>query len=503
MAQLQSSNTAYTGKFGPSTVGVTYSTRGNLQTASGSYGPLVTGLAIEADGRPDSITYADAAKTKVAYSYNDPRRRLTQVEISRAGSFPSATFTYAPPAANAAQPTQQTILANDVTSQYDGVNNPIATQDDRIGGEWPAGAKPVTSRAYAYDDSYRLTSVTNTYSGGTDTYVPPIASSMPDTSPVPMSVTSQNRVLWQNFSYDGLGNLIGSTDDASIFPSHSLGTAVQNNDLSMASGGPNQLLSASLTTTTGVAGSLSTAYDAAGNVTEISVMRGGTCTGGLPCSQRYTYLWDEVGQLAGAARYDYYPTVCTTRICPQLAGTYRLAAQIVYAYDSGGQRVLRSGTDAGGSGTTYSAEIFPSLRLNHATWDTLTLTYEETSETEGVYLTLGGAVYGRVVYDTAAPSMTVHCTSSSSMTDQLDSTAIVVDWDTSELVERTTYLAYGALDSDYRPDRWQDFREDYKFTGKEDDVEIGLTYFGARYYSPLMGRWISPDPLAIHGLVAT
>src|SRR6185437_10999387 len=32
-----------------------------------------------------------------------------------------------------------------------------------------------------------------------------------------------------------------------------------------------------------------------------------------------------------------------------------------------------------------------------------------------------------------------------------------------------------------------------KFTGKERDSESGLDYFGARYDSPLMGRFMSPD----------
>jgi RHS repeat-associated protein len=36
-------------------------------------------------------------------------------------------------------------------------------------------------------------------------------------------------------------------------------------------------------------------------------------------------------------------------------------------------------------------------------------------------------------------------------------------------------------------------------SGKEEDVEVGLHYFGKRYYSPFMNRWISPDPLRIHG----
>jgi len=37
-----------------------------------------------------------------------------------------------------------------------------------------------------------------------------------------------------------------------------------------------------------------------------------------------------------------------------------------------------------------------------------------------------------------------------------------------------------------------------RFTGKEEDVEVGLQYFGKRYLSPYLGRWISPDPLAVH-----
>jgi RHS repeat-associated protein len=35
-------------------------------------------------------------------------------------------------------------------------------------------------------------------------------------------------------------------------------------------------------------------------------------------------------------------------------------------------------------------------------------------------------------------------------------------------------------------------------TGKEEDIEVGLAYFGKRYLNPLLGRWVSPDPLAVH-----
>ncbi|HEY6250424.1 MAG TPA: RHS repeat-associated core domain-containing protein [Candidatus Angelobacter sp.] len=34
----------------------------------------------------------------------------------------------------------------------------------------------------------------------------------------------------------------------------------------------------------------------------------------------------------------------------------------------------------------------------------------------------------------------------------------------------------------------------YKFNGKELDAETGLYNFGARYYSPALGRFVTPDP---------
>jgi RHS repeat-associated protein len=34
----------------------------------------------------------------------------------------------------------------------------------------------------------------------------------------------------------------------------------------------------------------------------------------------------------------------------------------------------------------------------------------------------------------------------------------------------------------------------YRYSGKERDTESGLTYYGARYLAPWLGRWVSPDP---------
>jgi RHS repeat-associated protein len=84
------------------------------------------------------------------------------------------------------------------------------------------------------------------------------------------------------------------------------------------------------------------------------------------------------------------------------------------------------------------------------------------------------------------------------LSDYLGSSSAVIDKESGELVERNTYQAYGSPESDYRPDRWGAFREDYRFTGKEEDIEVGLQYFEKRYYAPSLGRWMSADPLAVH-----
>jgi RHS repeat-associated protein len=57
---------------------------------------------------------------------------------------------------------------------------------------------------------------------------------------------------------------------------------------------------------------------------------------------------------------------------------------------------------------------------------------------------------------------------------------------------------HGAKESDYRPERWKGYRDDYGFTGKEEDAEFGIVYFGKRFYSPQLNRWITADPLAVH-----
>ena len=67
-------------------------------------------------------------------------------------------------------------------------------------------------------------------------------------------------------------------------------------------------------------------------------------------------------------------------------------------------------------------------------------------------------------------------------------------------VENDVVALQFALSSVYRPPRWDGAGARARFTGKEEDAEVGLAYFGARYYAPNLAQWLSPDPLTVHGL---
>jgi RHS repeat-associated protein len=148
----------------------------------------------------------------------------------------------------------------------------------------------------------------------------------------------------------------------------------------------------------------------------------------------------------------------------------------------------------------YTVNVFDSLVLKNAEFPDANGDYEHDATTEQVYLSAGGQPLGRAFYATGLPAVStsdIHVFLN--MGDALGSTSFVVDQGTGEVVESSTYLAYGAVDSDYRPARWQQPREDLRYTGQWDDAEVGLVYMHARYYLPELGRFVSGDPLALQG----
>lgn len=297
----------------------------------------------------------------------------------------------------------------------------------------------------------------------------------------------------QNFTYDWSGNITQSTSDLpnSGFYDRSLGTSTFQN---------NQLVGSYIgTATSGKA--LGAIYDKSGNLKDLWVDRSGeTCaSGGAPisnqnCSQRYIFEWDEIGNLAHTRRWDYAAPPLSD---PSYPGISVWTPQIddLFTY-SGHDRVIKS-QSVRGDVRSYDVNMFDSLVLRGTTFGG---DYLRNEATESVYLD----GYARVLYLPGLPTPAGdnrHVFFE--LQDGLSSVDTIVDRETSEVVERRTSQAYGQDESEYRPDRWGAFREDQRYTGKTDDIDIGLVYFGYRYYSPALMRWISADPLTIHGLGST
>ena len=86
--------------------------------------------------------------------------------------------------------------------------------------------------------------------------------------------------------------------------------------------------------------------------------------------------------------------------------------------------------------------------------------------------------------------------------DHLGSVKDVVEMESGEVVESSDYSSYGERSlistAEYGSER-NGVTLRAHFTGKEDqmrDFSLGYTDFGARFYSPRVRRWLTPDPLS-------
>ena len=464
-----------------------YSARGTLASIDGSYGTLLASISFNPDGTVRQEVLGDVAETTADYTYWLSGRLKTSHVHRPSGPWTTGAG-YVPPSS-----TVPTTLEDDLSNvliEYDNAGHPLLVGDNSSAG-WPTGALPA-SRNMTYDDNYRVRTISTGYGptglAGDSFAYPPFAPELAagtDLFP-PGAPGIASRVRTQSITYDWQGNTSSSYDDQNAFADRSLGV-ISN---ATQGAGPNQLTSAVLGGNT-----VSASYDASGNLLTLSVVRPAPCT--QECNTQYQYTWDEVGNLSSATRV-YIEHGLIQRSVTSVAE--------YYTYDSSGHRVLKE-TDAPNGTTTYAADVYDSLRLEATTFPDANGDYVRTSETENVILSSAGMRLGRVLYSSTDPAVGSSSTATQptahvllELGDHLGSTSFVIDQATSELVEHATYQGYGAPESDFRTSRWSNFREPIRYTGHEDDSEVGLVYFGHRYYSPILSRWTSPDPLTIHAL---
>ncbi len=157
----------------------------------------------------------------------------------------------------------------------------------------------------------------------------------------------------------------------------------------------------------------------------------------------------------------------------------------LYIYDGDGQRVEKCAAVSAISGCPTSGTS-GTLYWRGAGSDTLAET-DLGGNSEEEYLFFNGERIARRDVDSSGATILVHYYFSN----HLGSHGVIYD-DTGTVCEQDIdYYPYGGEQSDYCGS--SGVTQNYKFTGKERDVESGLDNFGARYDSSSLGRFMTPD----------
>ncbi|MBI2896563.1 MAG: VCBS repeat-containing protein [Deltaproteobacteria bacterium] len=324
--------------------------------------------------------------------------------------------------------------------QYDRASNLTALRDLRTPQETDGWSPSPADQDYQYDALYRLTRNRTTY-----------AEDEPD------------RPREQTWRYDFSGNMTEWRDDQSRFFERSLGTITNGLDADpTGTTRPHALVSARLDDSNHA----ETTYNASGDMETLTVTAGGIETA-------HGYEWDQVHRLVRATSMQALgdPGGEIDVDPPSLQAS-------TFTYDFADQRRVKDSPD---DTVLYVSDTFE-LREGVAT---------KWLEVGGRRLLRIDAAEGGEGGDGDRVSFY--------LANHLGTTSVVLD-DSGQPRSASTYLPYGALESEVTSPADPLFDPAYRFTGKERDAATNLDYFGARYYAPSLGRWLSPDPAAVHGL---
>ncbi len=189
--------------------------------------------------------------------------------------------------------------------------------------------------------------------------------------------------------------------------------------------------------------------------------------------------WDAAGREQTIAGYDFTYDAENRMISATLNFT------TVYQYDGDGRRVAK--INCPGTGTCTAA----------------------TTGASAVWYVYDAAGNLAVEYGASSMASALPCTTCYVMPDHLGSTRVMMDQNGNAVAGGChDYLPFG--EEIYSPVGQRptscypaNFKSGMLFTGKERDMESGLDYFGARYFSGAQGRFTSPDPLHFHAEMLT
>ncbi len=410
-----------------------------------------------------------------------------------------------------------------VTFEYDEINRPTLKH-------YPTG----TDVSYAYDDdpTYgnavgRLTSVTDA-SGttvmhydneGRVTFIRKIVGGV--SYYIRNTYDALGRITgirypdneWVNYTYDTAGNISGVTGYATFLNYNALGQPGEihfGNNVVSAFSYYDETDSRLRDISTGLPGQdslqhYSYVYDLSGNLTSISDH--------IDSNRNQTFTYDLLNRLTRAESPSYTPIDFTYSktgniLTNSRVGTYsynplphpravKTAGSNTYTYDANGNMITRNGSTIAydydnrpssittGSVTTSFVYDYKGARVKKTTDSPQSTTvyignlYECKDGVCTKHIFAGGR---RIASKSGTNTWYYH-------SDHLGGLNVVTD-SSGTPVQNAAYYPFGETRSSSGS-----INLPYKFTGQENDPESGLYYYGARYYDPVIGRFISPDSI--------
>ncbi len=404
--------------------------------------PIVTNLDYDAKGQRQRIDYGNGVSTR--YTYDPLTLRLVRLRTVRG-----------------------TDRLQDLSYTYDACGNVTHTQDDALQTVYFRNQRVEPSADYTYDAVYRLIEATGRehlgqIGGG------PTAYSHDDAPrvglPQPGDGNAMARYV-ERYLYDAVGNILAmqhhggdatrpgwtrtyAYDEASL-----LEPAKTSNRLSRTAVGDGNPVNEVY------------AHDAHGNVTAMAH---------LPLMR-----WDYRDQLQATAR--------------QVRGDGGTPEITYYVYDAAGLRVRKVTERQAAAGETPRRRKeriyfsgFEIYREYGGGEGSVTLERESLHVMDGAQRIALIETRGRG--NDAAPPQLIRY----QLADHLGSAVLELDQQ-ARIVSYEEFAPYGS--TSYQAVRSQtETPKRYRFIARERDEESGLSYHGARYYAPWLGRWVSCDP---------
>ncbi|MFI9649436.1 RHS repeat domain-containing protein [Streptomyces sp. NPDC052040] len=419
-----------------------------------------------------ATTYTYTPNTQLLATQSDPRTQGLNSEVITYGhdtlGSPTTTgssinlYVGASVYTNYGEPSKLTFgtSTNPAWATY-GYDDQTRRLTDRLVQRTQAPGPTVDDTKYAYDPSGNPTSITDqqSESGNTVTdqqcYAYDALARLTDAwtgndncaanPPTSGTVSSTAGSYWQSFSYDAVGNRKQSVD-------HAVGGSGTTSTTVYADGCTSGCNSTgaqphTLTATTGGASPTRFGYDEDGNLHTRTPVSG----------PGQTLTWDDEGHLAQVDTTGPSPT--TTK----------------YLYDADGNQLIRrdpgqTSLFVGDTEIVVNTSVTPNVMLGAVRM----YTHGGTGNAVAVRSSLPG---GGLKYLFGDP----HGTASLAM----DATT--------QQVARQEYTPYGQTRTGANTMAWPD--PTHSYLGKPQDMSTGYTDVGARKYDPVLGRFISADPV--------